>query len=290
MDIKYFILLLLVIVGCSKEVDIEQPAYKSKIAVDGWIEDNGFVQVILTRSSPFLTDYDSASIRNTFLNYAKVTVTTGSGESEVLTLFKMDEFFPPFIFRSIRIQGKPGETYHLKVEASGETVTASTTIPEPPLVNAIRMKALTDTTATIEAQILDRADEDNYYYTEIYTRGFDTRFHPSSRPLFTDESFSGQMASVTIGRTNQPDPLGIHNIDFKRNIPPREYAITDTVLVKISCLDRASFRVLNAIYLDHLSNDNPFSFVDKKTTTNIEGGIGRWTGKASVTRRVYFIK
>ncbi|TRX70751.1 hypothetical protein [Carboxylicivirga sp. M1479] len=39
--------------------------------------------------------------------------------------------------------------------------------------------------------------------------------------------------------------------------------------------------LLNGIFIDHLSQGSPFSFVDQKTPTNILGGIGRWTGLAS---------
>jgi len=287
MDTRYFILLLVLLLACSKEVEIEQPAYESKVAVDGWIEDGDFANVILTRSSPFLTDYDSASIRNTFLNYAKVTLITGNDDSEVLTLFRKDEFFPPFIYKSTRLKGEPGETYQLKIEVGGEIITARTTIPKPPIVNNIQMIPASDTTVTIEAIIDDPAELENYYYNEIKAQGFDTRFHPCTQPLILDKTFNGQTTTFDIGRTNQSDPLGIHNIDFKRNLPKREFAITDTIFVKISCLDKNAYQILNAIYLDHLSSDNPFSFVEKKTTTNIEGGIGRWTGQASVTWMVF---
>lgn len=285
---RYLLILLMALVSCSKEVEIEQPAYESKVAVDGWIEDGDFANVILTRSSPFLTDYDSASIRNTFLNYAKVTVIAGNGDSEVLTLFRKDEFFPPFIYKSTRLKGRTGESYQLKIEVSGETITASTSIPAPPIVKNIQMVPATDTTVTIEAMIDDAANLENFYYTEINVLNYDTRFHPSARPLMTDQGFNGQSTTLNIGRSNQPDPLGIHNIDFERNIPKREFAISDTVFVKISCLDKNAYQILNAIYLDHLSSDNPFSFIEKETATNIEGGIGRWTGQASITWMVLY--
>jgi len=287
MQLRYLIILLITLTSCSKEVEIEQPVYESKVAVDGWIEDGDYANVILTRSSPFLTDYDSASIRNTFLNYAKVSLIAGNGESEVLTLFRKDEFFPPFIYKSTRLKGQIGESYQLKIEVSGETITATTSIPAPPVINRIQMIPTSDTTVTIDAIIDDPLDLENFYYTEIKTQSFDTRFHPSARPLFTDKGFNGQTTTISVGRSNQPDPLSIHDIDLKRNLPRREFAITDTVFVKISCLDKNAFQVLNEINLDHLSSDNPFSFVEKKTTTNIEGGIGRWTGQASVTWMVF---
>ncbi len=81
-----WILANILFLSCTKEVEVVQPYYEPKIVVDGWIANNDYANVILTYSSPFLTDYDSVSIRNTFLNYAKVTLTNSKGNSEILTL------------------------------------------------------------------------------------------------------------------------------------------------------------------------------------------------------------
>lgn len=276
--------------GCSKEIEVDQPAYEKKIAVDGWIEQGNFAHVILTLSSPFLTEYDSVSIRNTFLNYAKVTVTTGSGESEVLTLFRQSEFFPPFIYKTIRIKGKEGESYSLKIETLGKTVTSTTMIPSAPLVTSMRMVPASDTTGIIEAVVDDPADEVNYYYSQIKTKGMDSRYHPSAFPFTVDNTINGTSAVIHVKRSNQPDPLGIYGIDMERNLPRTEFALTDTVSVKVSTIDKDSYLVLNGIFMDQLNNGNPFSFIDQKTATNITGGVGRWTGMSSRSTRVVYEK
>jgi hypothetical protein len=277
------------LVSCSKEIEVEQVAYESKIVVDGWIENNDFANVLLTRSSPFLTEYDSASIRNTFLNYAKVTLTTGSGDSEVLTLMRQDEFFPPFIYQSTRIKGEVGQTYSLEILFDNKKVTAETSIPSMAEVSEVVAEQVSDTTIVINATIMDvEKGEKNYYYSQIKTRHFDTRFHPTRNPVLNDYLFDGEEAVWQMKRSNQPDPLGIYDIDHERKIPRNEFAINDSVFVKISAIDAASYEVLNAIYQDRLNLGNPFAFVDKGTVTNVKGGIGRWTGMASYLRFVYF--
>ncbi|WP_430816827.1 DUF4249 domain-containing protein [Carboxylicivirga sp. RSCT41] len=275
-------IVLVVLLACSKEVEIDQVDYERKIVVDGWIENEGRANVLLTMSSPFLTDYDSASIRNTFLNYAKVTITNGKGESEVLTLTHQDEFFPPFIYKSISMKGETGENYQLEVSYKGKLVTAFTTIPSLPDVEWLKSEAVSDSAMVISGCVNDDALNINYYYSQIKTLHFDTRFHPSDNPLMNDNLFNGKQHIFQVKRSNQPDPLNIYNIDSERNILSDEFAITDTVLVKISQIDAESYRVLNGIYLDHLSHGNPFSLVDQKTHTNVKGGIGRWTGMASL--------
>ncbi len=280
-------LLIFLCLACSKEIDIEQVHYQQQLVVDGWIENGQKAKVLLTMSSPFLNDYDSASIRNTFVNYAKVTVSNDLGESEILTLKRQDDFFPPFMYQSIVMRGEPGRQYYLEVKYRNKIVTASTSIPELPNINQVELQTVSDTSMVINANIDDPGGQSNYYYTQIRTKHFDTRYHPSGNPLLNDRLFDGKSHSYQVKRSNQPDPLNIYSIDSDRNLKHDEFAMNDTVLVKISQIDKAAFEVLNGIYIDHLSSGSPFSLVDQKTATNIIGGIGQWTGLASKNYLIY---
>jgi len=286
----FYLLCLLVLMSCSKEIEVEQVDYERKIVVDGWIENGRSAQVLLTMSSPFLTEYDSASIRATFLNYAKVTLITGSGDSEVLTLSRRDEFFPPFVYKSIRIKGEVGEAYKLEVVYQNKLVEAHTSIPQLPHVEGVWAQAVSDTSMLITTTLNDVVNERNYYYSQIKVKHFDTRFHPSGDPLLNDNIFDGRQIDLQIKRSNQADPLNIYGIDKERPILPDEYALSDTVFVKVSQIDEQAYQVLNGIYLDHLTQGSPFSFVDQKTRTNVIGGIGRWTGLASRNYMVFHQK
>lgn len=283
----YYILFLLIMTSCTKEIELEQEDYARKIVVDGWIENDRGAQVFLTMSSPYLTEYDSTSIRNTFLNYAKVTLITGSGETEVLTLSKQDNFFPPFIYKSNKIKGQVGEQYNLEVLYQGVVVKAQTTIPNLPEIKSVWDSLVSDTSMIIKTKLLDKADERNYYYSQINVKHIDTRFHSTNSPLVNDNLFDGKEVEFQIERKNQPDPLNIYDIDDKRSLESYEFALTDTVYVKISQIDQESYKVLNGIYFNSLVQGSPFSFVDQKTNTNIVGGIGRWTGLASRNYLIY---
>ena len=76
----------------------------------------------------------------------------------------------------------------------------------------------------------------------------------------------------------EPDPLNLNDQDTSRNLPDYEFYRNDTVNIRISSVDVNSYNVLYDIYIDNANSTNPFSFVNKNTSTNIEGGIGRWTG------------
>ncbi len=274
--------LMITLVSCSKEIEIEQPLYESKVVVDGSISNDDYANIILTRSSPFLTEYDSASIRNTFLNYAKVTLYSSKGETEILTLFRRDEFFPPFVYRSVDIKGEVGVTYDLEIEVNDKIIRASTKIPKIPEVSKVEIIPVTDTTMNFKAFIKDDQELLNYYYTQIKIKNVDRNFHSSAFPLFNDYNNNGKVIETSIFRSEEPDPLNLNANDTTRNLPRYEFYRTDTVFLRFSAIDKNSYNVLYDIYLDQVNSANPFSFVNKNTSTNIIGGIGRWTGMGSI--------
>ncbi len=286
---KYLIYISLIIVtlSCSKEIEVDLGNYETKIVVDGWIETNSKAHVILTKSSAYFTTYDSASIRNLFLNTAKITLSCNDGQSEILTLYKQDEFFPPFVYKSVSIVGEENKSYTLSIETGDKIITAETTIPTKPDIESVRMSLLSDTTTTINATINDDVSENNYYFNQILVRHYDSLFHASKNALYNDNQANGGLIESEVKRSTQPDPLNIYGIDTNRNIPSDEYYYTDTVEVKISAIDKESYTVLQSLYLDEYNSGNPFAFVNQQTVTNVDGGIGRWTGMASRTYLVY---
>ncbi len=277
----FYIILFTTLFSCSKEILIDIPGYNPEVVVDGWISTDDFANIILTKSSPFLDDYDSASIRSTFLNYAKVTLTSSSGESEILTLYKRNEFFPPFVFRSVKMKGVEGESYSIRIEVEGKNIIAESTLTKNPIVDNISVISTSDTTRQFEVYIDDDPSTDNYYYVEIKVEGQDSNFHAAEFPLFTDDGKNGKVNVLRVYRSNQPDPLSLFEPDVKRHLPKYEFHSDDPVFIKVSSIDRIAYEVLNELYVDQINSGNPFSFVNNETSTNIDGGIGRWTGMAS---------
>ena len=160
------LLLLILLSACSKDIEISQVAYTPKIVVDGWIEHNNYAKVYVTRSSPYLSDYDSTSIMETFINHAKITVTDSDGDSEILTLFRDNNSFPPFVYKSIKLKGKTGKEYHLTIEVENKLIEASTTIPVPPDVVLLRSDSISDSSYMISA-VISPLEEISWYYSQI---------------------------------------------------------------------------------------------------------------------------
>lgn len=283
----FYIILGFVLTGCTTQIELDQPLYESKIVVDGYIESKGFAHVYLTKSSPFLTEYDSASILASFLNTASVTLTCSNGESEILTLFRQNTFFPPFVYKSIRMKGIAGERYTLTVKTGGRTLTAQTSIPEPPAPSNLIMKQKTDSSGLLTFQISNATDTTSYVYIQYKSIKADQNFHPAGVPVYKMEA--------TISSTNinviRCDENNLFLINPRKGPyswwPKGMFSLKDTVLVKIGIVDVASYQVLKSLFADEAIRNNPFSFNSAGIQSNIKGGIGRWTGIGMAPIQLY---
>lgn len=278
---KFFSLtaLVLVCMACTKEVDLEQPDYASKIVVDGYIENGQSAHIYLTMSSPFLTHYDSASIIATFLNYAKITLSSSKGEEEVLTVFKGDASFPPFVYRSISIKGEVGVRYDIKVETGGRTATATTTIPEPPVVLDVGFRAMSDTTGIPAYTVLSSDRQPIYLFPRVRSALANENYHPSQYGCVKVDTGEGlvlhKLYRVREIRVYLFDPNSSY---YNSSYPNSEYALSDTISLIPGAVDSISYRVIKSLFEDVEALEDPFSFNGAMMETNIEGGIGRWTG------------
>lgn len=265
--------------GCSKEIDLNQSSYDSKIVVDGWIEQNQPAYIFLTKSSPYTSAYDSVSIRQSFLNYAKITLTSSKGEEEILTLYRQNQFFPPFVYKSVYIKGQIGVTYNINIEVLGTALIASTTIPSAPLIEAARYTAETDSTGYIEYKTEKQVPTNLYLFAQVKSKKADNSYHPPMNPmktLYPDKTYNNWN---TLWRSNETTLYSIvAQKDFYTSYPTYQYSKMDTVWLKIGAVDSISNQVLVGLFKDKTNNGNPFSFNGNEISSNIEGGIGRWTG------------
>lgn len=282
-----YILLGLFLLSCTNEIELKQPGYESKIVVDGSIESNGFANVYLMRSSPFLTEYDSASIRATFMNAATVTLTCSNGDSEILTLFRQNTFFPPFVYKTIRMKGISGESYSLKVRYNSTTVTATTTIPQPPTMTAFEMESRTDSSGLIRIGMEKKSGVISYAFIQYKSIKADQNFHPAGVPVYKIDGLT-EPGSFYVLRCDENNLYLVNpSKSAYSNWPKGMFSVKDTVLVKFGLVDVASYQVLKSLFADEAVRNNPFSFNSTGIQSNIIGGIGRWTGISVAPTRIY---
>src|SRR4030042_1710155 len=109
-----YLFTILLVSGCSKELDIDIPEPESKIVIEGWIEQGKPARVLLTQSVPFFSNLDSLALMEIPITHARVTVITET-EHEILTLIPNMSFFPPYVYNRTEIKGSVNTRYRLEV-------------------------------------------------------------------------------------------------------------------------------------------------------------------------------
>jgi len=286
----FVFLTVLCLVSCTTTLELEQGVYEPKVVVDGYIESGNYASIFLTWSSPFLTNYDSASIRGTFINNATITLTCSNGDSEVLTLFRRDEFFPPFVYKSVRVKGLVGYTYEIAVRIKGKIITASTTIPTAPELDTLCMEAMTDSSGLLSVTVHPSATKDVYLFAQLKSMLEGENYHPAKIPVFRIPPLD-EIQKIYLYRTRATNLYLIDDTEeYYHGWESYQYAFIDTVFVKIGAIDSVSYQVLKSLYVDQSMQTNPFAFNTAGILTNIKGGIGRWTGIGMAPYQVYLKK
>jgi hypothetical protein len=263
---RVLLVVLTVFVSCRKDEKLS----KQLIAVDGRVEEGEFPFVSLTGSTDYASVIDSSSYFNVVLTRAKVTVWTDD-EIEVLILFRDKNYFPPHFYRANEMRGKAGKTYHLEIILNGDTITSQTTIPASVPLQSIRFEKDKEDSAKglIWVGFNDPADNINYYraFTKIY--GQQKQFYATHLSVLNDESFNGKYMEFPLykGLNTNTDK----KIDFR-------FPTGDTIDVKFCSMDKASFDFWTGYEREMLNAGNPFGAEGKNLKSNINGGIGVWSG------------
>lgn len=272
-------LITILFTSCTSTIELEQGDYDKKVVVDGWIESGNYANVYLTWSSPFLSDLDSASIRESFINYAKVTLSSSDGESEILVLKRQNNTFPPFVYKSVVIKGKVGLRYDIKVEVGGLVITASTSIPEPPEITRLIMIPVSDSTGFLKGELKPDGTKDEFLFVNFKSKiSKDEIFHSGRIPVWWARK-SSELSVFNIYR-NTKTYMNLINpkSDPYYGWPEFQFSLQDSVSVKVGNIDQQSYDVLLSVLTDQAVQENPFSFNSMGIKSNIYGGIGRWTG------------
>ncbi len=279
MKISTKLLLLLIIsvfifTSCEKEITINLPDEPSKLVVEGWIENNKYPVVILTKSSPYFAPIDLAALLSSLVKGAVVTVSDGSVTE---TLSGVDtSFFPTYMYVGKTLKGEVGKTYTLSIQAEGKSYSAVTTIQTLAKFDSIwyKLNPNNDTIGNVYAYATDDGAVYNYYraYTKILN--VDADFIPIYGSVWDDKFFNGQSLTTQLyhGSASNIVPPTEHNT---RGLG---YRVGDSVVTKLCTLDYESYMFWKAAESEIFSGGNPFSSTTSVPTNIMGGALGSWTG------------
>ncbi len=283
---KYLLLSILAVVvlisSCQKEVFIELPEPEFKLVVEGWIEQDHYPVVALTRNSPYFSQVDSSTLANLFILNADVYVSDGT-QTEKLELDFSNAFTGiwPFIsYKGTFLKGEIGKTYTLTIYAEGDTITGVTTIPEPVTLDSIwwipdtEGKPDNDSLGYIWALYNDDPALKQYFRLFTSRKGRDNDWVPVLGSVYDDIFFSGKEFEFNMYR-GVPT---LSDIDAIRDDEELFYFKKgDTIDVKITSIDREHFEFWRTIEQEYFSGGNPFVY-PVVIRHNVNGAVGVWGG------------
>lgn len=267
---KKWVLIIFIITSCTNEHFEALTNNESKIVVDGWIEDGGVPQVLLSSSIPIADVIDSTNVLNHVIRSAKITVSDGQ-ITEVLRVKKSNSNVPPFLYYGTHIIGQTGKKYTLKVEFLNRIIEATTTIPKSVVLSNVEYlkKNEMDTIGYVFVKFTDPTNERNYYQIATKLEGKESLFVPSFYGNLSDENFRSSTVEMQVNR-------GVL-ISSKSKFQPY-FVDGDIVFVKLRTMNKDAFEFWNSWQNEIVNGRNPIFPANTSLKSNLNGAVGIWSG------------
>jgi hypothetical protein len=285
--------------SCTKDIDVDLPDSETKIVVEGWIENDQYAVVKLSRSSGYFDPIPAFSDTLNFLNYvlndlvvqnAIVVVSDGLNTDTLVPTLDFVNFAKwyrlPYVYIGKTIKGEVGKNYSLTIVADGKTLKASTKIPELVYMDTLFWKAdISDATVGLPwTKFKDPDTLGNAY--RIFTRrgGYDEPYTASIGNEFDDYFINGTAFDFPFNRGSQLADDTLED-DLRDKIRGR-FPKGDTMDIKFCTMDKASFDFWRTFSISRQSNGSPFaSPINLKSNIQGQGGIGVWSGYGATFKK-----
>ncbi|MDB5232246.1 MAG: hypothetical protein JWN76_3051 [Chitinophagaceae bacterium] len=284
---KKWVLILsgVLLFGCEKDADISIDKQEQKLVVDAIIENLQAPVVILTKSIGYLNTVPAAEYANSFVHGAIITLSDGS---KTMTLkeysSKIDSVNKTWYYTIDSsnlvnaIFGAQGKTYQLLIKTGNDQYNASTTIPflTKKMDSLWWKKAPQNPDSTkviVISRVADPPGLGNYirYFTKVNM----APFFPGLASVYDDQLVDGTVYDVQVDRGyDKNEKLKLSNDEFGY------YKRGDTVTVKFTNIDKATYDFWRTWEYSYQSNGNPFSSPGKILGNISNNALGNFSGYA----------
>lgn len=286
--------------SCEKEITVDLPPYTPKIVVEGSIEPGSPPLILLSRSQGFFDPSDLASYQSSFIKNATVSMTTSQGTivlTEICSASLPPELLPlveeytgisavqlaalnicMYTTLDTLYWGQTGQSYALSITdpANNETVTSTTSIPQPIPLDSVFFEIETESYGFAWAVLSDPPGLGNAYRwfakrTNTSTNGLpkDASFQAPWGSAFNDEFIEGLTFEFAYSRAGSANDDASDRDGY--------YRIGDTVAIKFTTIPFDGYEYFRALEQQLSSNGSPFAS-PANIPSNIEGGLGLWIG------------
>ena len=265
---------VLLLSSCEKDITVNLPQAESKLVVEGYVSTGKAPYVQITKSAPYFSPIDSASLLSYLVHGALVIVSDGITSDTLIETIDLS-LQNPFVYKSQNMTGENGRDYHLTVVAEGITLTAVTQIPYPVPLDSVWFKVdgNKDSLGFAWGHLTDPDSLGNGYRWFAKRLGKDEDYIAPIGSVFDDKFINGKSFDFGYNRGSVPNSDAPDDNNEERGYFKRG----DTIAVKFCTLDRAHFVFWRSVETQIGSNGNPFSS-PAPIEGNIQGGLGIWGG------------
>ena len=304
--------IILVFVACEKEITVNLPNPEEAIVVEGYIENDLPPYLYLTKNSAYFGEFDANALWRYFVSGAKITINDGTDSIELVEYssdliellpdsqrIELSKFFGIPLDSNLQLPGisvytvplnstfvgEIGKTYTLKIEVDDKVITSKTSIPNPVSFMSLREEPhpnpKNDTLIQIIGHIKDPDTLGNFY--RYFTRRNSTPYYTKGVETVLDDIFAnGQEFDIQIpygwDRFSEDQKFDINTFGFWHK--------GDTCYIKLSMIDRASYEFWKTVESELRNQGSPFGSI-QRVRSNINGGLGIWSGMGS-TMNIYY--
>ncbi|MCF8372556.1 MAG: DUF4249 domain-containing protein [Bacteroidales bacterium] len=282
-------ILALLVYSCEDDITFEFANYDPKVVVDASIEEGDVAKVFLTRSRSYFDPISDDLVLVSLNGYqpfyiprllseilildAEVVVSDGS-ITDTLEI-EIDKFNYPYVmYKGKHIVGETGGSYYLSIRADSKEMSAVTSIPESIPIDSLWFEPKShfeDSIGYIHGIFDDPPEVGNYFRVFTKTIGRDSTFVHPWNSVGHDRDINGEEDiefSVYHGANDFEENDGSQRWYFK---------VGEEVIVKFCTIDNDSYEFWRSFQQNAGGAGNPFAS-PAPTITNIEGGLGVWTG------------
>ena len=311
---KYFLywFIISVLFSCRKEISLNFPPVPERLVVQGSIEPRFPPYIILTRNQGYFETIDSSTYNNLFISEAEITeimVTKIDGNETIDSIELFQELIGAIpIYTNLNCPqdfAEEGYRYNLHIKWNNEIITSTTTIPYSTPLDSIWIKETENTQDnkykceinarytdpdTIGNNILIRSKRVEHWKTDTLTTP-PTLIDKKDNALLLvdcgpDILINGESLETWFPR---PSEQGGFPSGSYKTFKYKKYEDTttigqdsiliphDVVLIKFCQVDLAAMKFWRGVVRNSTSGGNPFS-EPMNLATNINGGLGSWTG------------
>lgn len=264
------------ICGCEKSINFKPKSNTPLLVVDGTIENGRPPIIILTHSVDYFNKISPDLLANSFVHGASIQVSNGT------LSHKLKEYVIPNVAGydlyyystdssnlATAFVGEFNKTYSLMIVSDGRQYKATTTIPVlVKKIDSLWWKRAPFNPDTNKIVLMSRVTDPPGFgnYIRYFTKVNDSVFLPGLASVFDDQIVDGSTYDIQVEK----------GVDRNRKIDLENYSFFqkgDTVTVKFTNIDKATFDFWRTMEFSYQSIGNPFSS-PTRVLGNVEGALG----------------